>query len=164
MASGEWVSDYVQARERNEVSDLGASELAQLHAPKFFDSLISKVASDVRAFNSYRGNGQIIFQILSRVPDGEFVKWTGFFVAQRERHPYIGLTVTLRDAVIDYEYMVSKEKNHREMARGTFTIFADLQGRVRTIRDGRPYCDVSEMSEFLLRPVFDCVDFGTLGW
>ena len=169
MASGEWVNDYVQSRELSEskekdVAELPTSELAQIRAPGFFELLANRVASDVRAFNSYRGNGRIVFQILSEAPDGGFAKWTGFFVAQRERFPFTGLTVTLRDIFIHYERTVIKDKDHKETVRGAFRIVAALQGHVHTILDGEPYCDVAEISEFLLRPVFDCVDFDTLGW
>ncbi|MGO8788764.1 MAG: hypothetical protein ACLQVL_15465 [Terriglobia bacterium] len=169
MASGEWVTDYVQSRassehKEHEGVELRSSELAQIRAPGFFQLLINRVASDVRAFNSYKGNGRIVFQILSESPDGGFAKWTGFFVAQRERYPFIGLTVKLRDIFIDYERTIVADKNQKETVRGVFRIFAAPQGHVHTVLDGEPYCDVAEISEVLLRPVFDCVDFNTLGW
>ncbi len=167
MAAGEWVYDYVQSRkrgERKEVAELRTAELAQLRAPGFFESLLGKVARDVHAFDSYRGNGWVSFQLLDRFPDGEYVKRTGFFVAQREQYPFVTLIVRLRDIFIEYESTVIKEIEHKETTRGTFRIVADLQGRAHATLDGEPYCDVSEISEFLLRPVFDCVDFRPLSW
>lgn len=167
MAADEWVSEYLQSRERSErdeTTELDSAELALIRAPGFFELIIRKVASDVRAFNSYMGNGRINFQLLDRALEEEYAKWTGFFVAQRQRYPFTSLVVKLRDNFLDYETCVIKDQNHKDTVRGSFRIAADIRGRIYAVRDCEPYSDVSEISEFLLRPVFDSVDFTTRGW
>jgi hypothetical protein len=156
----DWVSGYMQARqheERKQEAELRTAEVAAARAPRFFDELQIRIDRDIQTFHQHGGNKKLQFQRGPRRQDEERLVSRMFTVRQRERYPFVDLEVIRNDIMVDYTLSIRADTGHKEIKQGTFRIVADLQGRVHSVLNGEPYCDVAEISEFLLRPVFDCL-------
>ena len=149
MAS-DWVKKYMQswkADDKKLDADLRRADFVAENSPPFFKALWDQVNNDLKAFYEGGGDSRLI---------GQFVPSRKFVVTRRD-FPMIELNVTLGNGYI--EYVCKSKFDHASSfdpeATGQLIITSDLQGRLQVRRNGEPYADHSELSEFLLTPVFE---------
>lgn len=67
------------------------------------------------------------------------------------------LEVKVENGYIGYDSNQKSDhaSSREKLTEGQLKITADLQGRLQVKRNGEPFSDHSELSEFLLTPVFE---------
>jgi hypothetical protein len=125
------------------------SDLALAGAPGLFRALSARVQSDVATYESDVAYGLIY----EAVPSSAFV-----VRSLSMKLPYVRLDVSLAGSTIECR-MKSKRsrasRGHDEPEPRRYRIASDAFGDVRVMKNGEPFEDESDLSEQILRPLFD---------
>jgi len=149
MPMSQWVADYMASRSRERIErdyDGRCAQLAQAGAPRFFRILADQVKCDVADFHELGGDRRLTY---SFVPSNTFV-------VRRPQYPAVRLTVKLNHVFIEYEFVYRNAFGSAETpSEGHFRIESDLHGRLQAMQDEVPFVEPSEISQNLLKLVFD---------
>ena len=147
----DWVVKYLADHDRHaQVQDVQAQrlELAKAGADCFFRSFYNQVRMDVEAFNRARREAELNEQLISSCS----------FIVRRSYFPSAQLQVTREEIYINYVYKFTPDHaSESRIEEGQLILFADSQGRINAKHNGEPFADYGEISEFLIRPIFDYV-------
>jgi len=145
----DWVSKYFGTRKREEdkeAADARRMDLAKAASPTLFRDLALRVQRDVDSFQKERSDTGIKFEYMT--PHA--------FLVRQQKYPAVTLEVTLSLLCVHYAYTFQADHaSDSETKEGDLLMSADLQGRVQLKKNGKPFTDHSETSEFLLTPLFD---------
>ena len=148
----DWVDKYLkswsQDAQRREIS-LRRARLVDQGASRFFDDLSRRVKKDIETFQSF-----------AKDPDLLVVRQPGRFSVTRNNYPMPKLEVLLNGPTIEYVFSCRVDRSQAEFQedkRGQISLDSDLSGNVQARVNGRLLADDSELSEFLLTPLFNCL-------
>jgi hypothetical protein len=145
----DWVSDYMASRQQAQAQnadDARTARIALAGASQFFRVLAGRVRRDVEQFHTMGGDKRLVY---SFVPSHKFI-------VRRPDYPAVCLTATLNDIFIQYELVrISEFGSTEEPIEGQFRIDADLKGRLQAVQGGVKFTDPAEISQILLKIVFD---------
>jgi hypothetical protein len=156
--SDDWVSRYVTGvhnpRQQERQDAKGRRRLAETRAPEMFKQIQDRIAQDVHMLCSVPA-----FQLLKvGYPGGA----PGGFQVIHPSAPWVTLDVTREGILISYKYTFKPKNGQGRSGEepGTLRICSDLDAHLTVYRngDGGAFTDVSEVSEFLLRPMLDHID------
>ena len=141
----DWVEKYRANRKaENQVSEaeLIKAKYAIAGAPRLFKSIADRVKRDVEAY----GDRALSY---SFVPSSKFI-------VRRAIYPTVELDVVINTVSLEYSYSSKTDQASEEISSdGIILIKADLAGNVQAFQNGLPFKDEIEVSESLLKLVFD---------
>jgi hypothetical protein len=141
----DWVEKYRAERKaegQESEAELIKAKHAQAGAPRLFKTIADRVKRDVEAY----GDNSLHYGF---VPSSKFI-------VRRPSYPAVELEVTLSGVAVEYEYRFMMDgASERTTSNGVILIKADLAGNVQAFQNGLPFKDEIEVSEFLLKLVFD---------
>lgn len=153
----DWVSKYITGVHNSRLQERQDTQtrrrLAEVGAPEMFKQIRERIAQDVHMLSSIPA-----FQLL-KVMYPYPVETHGGFHVMHPSAPWVELAVTREGILISCKYTF-KPKNGQGRSReepGTLRICSDLDARLTVYRngDGGPFTDLSEVSEFLLKPMLE---------
>jgi hypothetical protein len=143
----DWVRNYIQ----DKINKQKKTEMAAAGAAGIFQRIADRIQEDLKGFY-----GAGMFQSLTAV-SGSGRK---FKVSSSDPLPHCTLTIELSVVLLKYNYEFMKDGQATSRA-GTLKICSDLEGNLQVYKDGKLFAvesDVSDVSEFLLRPLLNHID------
>jgi hypothetical protein len=151
MAS-EWVKKYMdlqRGKSNRRADELSRMSLAEAGAPAVFRALAKCVERDVQMYHKSGGNEKLVCIF---VPSEKFV-------VRKPEFPAVELTVSLNLIFIEYAYWFRESHaDDKRQRSGQLRILSNPSGGVQVFKNGEAYKDESDVSKFLLTPVFEYVD------
>jgi hypothetical protein len=148
----DWVSNYKNSRghqKAKEATNEKLLDMASDRAVSTFRELSERIKGDV---GSYTGDGFAQGLTYVFVPAKQFI-------VRKPEFPSVTLDVMLEGVTIECRYGFKPDDTSEKKSKiARFRLCVDLLGNIYVKRNGDVYTDASEISEAILRPVFDFLD------
>jgi hypothetical protein len=150
--SRNWVGDYMKERRqvRSEKSDrIDRARMAQAGAGGLFKMLAEQVEKDIKKYHDLGGDAQLRYE----------KPWDIKFRVFKSIYPAVDLVISLESARILCRYLFRESDADRRTEASTYVrIVSNESGSVQFYKNGEAYSDEAELSEVILKPVFDYID------
>jgi hypothetical protein len=146
--SDDWVKHYIEDRTNKQ----RRTDMAVSGALSVFQKIQNRIKQDIQTFHD---SG-----LFPNLRAGLEVPKAGFTVTVSDSLSRATLLMQLNVVLISYGYMFEKE-GRTTPDSGSLKVCSDLEGNLRVYKDGERLADesdVSEISEFLLRPLLNHID------
>lgn len=147
----DWVTDYMSQRKSEQTEteiELKKAKRSEEGAPRLFRALSNRIQSDIKQYHVNGGNQDLFY----------FFTPSNKFAVRKSNYPSVTLEVELKEVAIEYSYRYKIDGTvDPKITEGHFLVKADLSGNVQVVQGGVAFVDVSDVSEALLKPVFDFV-------
>jgi hypothetical protein len=148
----DWVEKYLESNrtsERREELLLSRAKFVDQGSSVFFEELRQRVQYDLEKFCASTSDC-----------DTSVSGSVNQFLISRTIFPMVKPLVTLNGPTIYYRYSCRVDRSQAEMKEvptGMISLRSDLEGNLSARINGKLTADHSQISEFLLTPVFDCL-------
>jgi len=143
----DWVGRYMQSVNQEREIELKRAQFVADGSQGLFKEIWTQVKTDIASFHDAGGDPGLTAQFISSYT---------FVLRRIDKYPTIELEVSLRNGHIGYSRKFMFDHLSSEGTdEGQLRIVSDLQGRLQVKRNGEPFKDHSELSRFLLMPVFE---------
>jgi hypothetical protein len=146
----DWVKKYLgswsQDSQRRE-AELRRAQLVESGSAQFFAELRARIGKDLATFQAQVNDPHLIY-----------LQEAEAFSLTRNAFPMVKLAVTLSGPTIQYTRSSRIDRSQADFGEedtGQISLVSDLDGNIQGRANGDLLKDYSEMSEFLLTPVFD---------
>jgi hypothetical protein len=155
--SDDWARKYIDTHRQRQQEKRDAQErgrLARAGAPDMFQRIKDRIRQNLTTFHEAGVLQSLQFNEAST---------TKFFVSDMTPRATDGrptLVVELDMILVKYHHLFPPKEGKKEphVSTGALRICSDLEGTTQVYKNGDAFADESAVSEFLLRPLLDCVD------